>query len=294
LTRDATLVATALFACELGAQTPTAWQFEVVSVKRNLADDMLQLSPTLQPGGRVFAMNLPLRDLVAVAYGLEDNELIFPSPLADARFDLDARAGTDVTNEQAVTMLRALLSERFGLRTHAETRQLPVYVLARVHPTRLGQRIKPAGPECAPLTFPSVSAGLPPPPPPPPPSAGTSLGAKQVFPRCPTMFFSGGVSARSIDMYSLSTVLARMVRRPVLDKTGLMGEFDIDLTFTPERLEAPVTAAPADSPPPGPVGPATGAALATALSDQLGLRLDADRAPVQVLVVDDVRPPAEN
>ena len=60
LTRDATLVATALFACELGAQTPTAWQFEVVSVKRNLADDMLQLSPTLQPGGRVFAIPSPL------------------------------------------------------------------------------------------------------------------------------------------------------------------------------------------------------------------------------------------
>jgi uncharacterized protein (TIGR03435 family) len=254
----------------------------------------MQVLPTLQPGGRVFAINLPLRELIQVAYDLRDNQLTVSSPLADARFDVEARAGANTTRDQAVAMLRTLLTERFNLKTHAEKRELPVYALVRVNADRLGPRLKPSPPECASLTFPT-GPGLPPPPPPPPPAAaGTLLIANRMRARCPTMFFPGGMSVRAMDMSAFSVALERIVHRPVNDKTGLQGVFDFDLIYTPDTLEAPVASGAAGGPPPA--GPASqgGASLFDALRDQLGLRLEGGRAPVDVLVVDNVQPPTEN
>ena len=112
------------------------------------------------------------------------------------------------------------------------------------------------------------------------------------------MFFPGGMSVRAMDMVAFSSALERIVRRTVNDKTGLQGAFDFDLTYTPDTLEAPVgsgiTGGPASGPPPP--GPASqgGPSLFDALRDQLGLRLEGGRAPVDVVVVDHVQPPTEN
>ena len=241
-----------------------------------------------------------------MAYGLRDNQVILESPLSDARFDLEARAGTAATREQATMMLRALLAERFGFKAHPETRQLPVYVLQRVSPERLGPQIRKAGTECAQLTFPSGPAAPPPPPPPPAAMAGTPLGPSEVWAECPSMFFPGGWSLRSMSMHALAVALERLVRRAVIDKTGLPGVFDIDITYNSE-LEAPfaggggggVAGGSADGPIDGPATSAaspqrSGPSLFTALRDQLGLRLEGGRAPVEVLVVDQVQPPTEN
>jgi uncharacterized protein (TIGR03435 family) len=95
-----------LLAAHLTAQAPAAPKFEVVSVRANKSNPPMQVLPTLQPGGRVFAVNLPLRELIRVAYGLRDNQVILESPLSDARFDLEARAGVAATREQATMMLQ--------------------------------------------------------------------------------------------------------------------------------------------------------------------------------------------
>lgn len=287
-----------VLATSLSAQDTVAPRFEVSSVRANTSNPPMQVLPTLQPSGRVFAINLPLRELIQVAYGLRDNQLIVSSQLADAPFDLEARAGANVTRDQAVDMLRRLMEERFNLKTHAEKRELPVYALVRVTADRLGPQLKPSPADCAAPTFPS-GPGLPPPPPPPPPAtAGTPLLANRMLARCPTMFFPGGMSVRAMDMVAFSVALERIVRRPVNDKTGLQGAFDFDLTYTPDTLEAPgatdVIAGVGGGPPLG--GPATqgGPSLFEALRNQLGLRLEGGRAQVDVLIVDQVQPPTEN
>jgi uncharacterized protein (TIGR03435 family) len=296
--RFAALALAPVIAAIVSAQAPATPTFEVSSVRANTSNAPMLVLPTLQPGGRVFAINLPLRELIQVAYDLRDNQLIVSSALADARFDVEARAGANTTRDQAVAMLRTLLTERFNLKTHAETRELPVYALVRVNPDRLGPKLKPSPPDCASLTFPA-GPGLPPPPPPPPPAAaGTMLAANRTRARCPTMFFPGGMSVRAMDMAAFSAALERIVRRSVNDETGLQGAFDFDLIYTPETLEPPPAAGIAGAPPAGPLaaGPASqgGASLFDALRDQLGLRLEGGRAPVNILVVDNVQPPTAN
>ena len=303
MARLTTLALVVLTAAVSGAQVPATQRFEVASVRANRSGQPMQAVPTLQPGGRVFAVNLPLRELIRVAYGLQENQLILASPLAETRFDLEARAGATATREQSVAMLRALLTERFGLKTHREKRELPVFRLERVNAIRLGPQIKPSGTECAPLTFPSGPAAPPPPPPPPAAFSGTPLGSAELWATCPSMFFPGGWSLRSMSMPAFAVALERLVRRAVIDETRIAGAFDIDITYAPEAFETPFPGAGVGVATGGPIdGPAasappaqrTGPSVFTALQDQLGLRLEGGRAPVDVLVVDQVQPPTEN
>jgi uncharacterized protein (TIGR03435 family) len=289
-----------LLASLTAAQGPSTAAFEVASIKANRSGAPLQILPTLQPGGRVFAINLPLREFIQAAYGLRDNQLLLAAPLAEARFDLEARAGAGATPEQAAAMLRALLIDRFSLKTHGETRQLPVYTLERINTARVGTQIRPSGPACAPLTIPSGPAAPPPPPPPPPSLAGSRLGPRENGASCPSMFFPGTWSMRSMSMRAFALALERLVRRAVVDGTGLTGEFDIDLAYAPESFEVPFAGNVVGGAVGGPEGfgpgapQRTGPSVFTALRDQLGLRLEARRAPVDVLVVDEVRQPKEN
>ena len=106
-----------------------------------------------------------------------------------------------------------------------------------------------------------------------------------------------------MDMVAFSFALERIVRRPVNDKTGLDGAFDFDLTYMPETLDAPVGSGgasgavggpPAGGLPPGGPFSQGGSSLFETLRNQLGLRLEGGRAPVDVLVVDNAQPPTEN
>jgi uncharacterized protein (TIGR03435 family) len=179
-------------------------------------------------------------------------------------------------------MVRALLAERFALTAHAESRQLPVYLLTRVGGQQ-SRGLTRSGPECAPLTMPS---GIPMPPPPPPSMTGIPLSVTRTPLRCPTIFALGSighVSARAITMDGFASALVGAVQRPVIDQTGLTGEFDIDLTYG-SALEALPAGSPVDFSP----------VLFTAIREQLGLKLENARAPVQVLVIERVQRPTEN
>jgi uncharacterized protein (TIGR03435 family) len=273
---------------ERGEGTPA---FDVASIKPNRTGRGLAIV-ALQPSGRVSTENMAVRDLIVTAYGIDEVQLVgLPAWATAERFGIEARTNGDVTNDQARLMLRSLLADRFRLIVHHETRTLPALVLVRARKDRtLGDRIKQSGAECRRITPPP---GVPLPPPPPPGPAG---GIRPILPKdldtrraCGAMAIAGWLSARSISMERFAQVLSVYTRRPVLDRTTLEGEFDIDLSFTPEfETVGPLT--PGGGPPPNQDGPS----LFTAVQEQLGLKLESQRAPIDVLVVDRLERPSEN
>ena len=265
---------------------PATAKFDVASVKVNRSGAPIRSGPALQPGGRVIATNIPLRDLIRAAYDVDDNQIVgAPDWVYTAQFDIDARGPADLTREQAQAMLRDLLVDRFKLTTHAETRHLPIYRLVMARRDRaIGAQIKPAGAECAPIAGPA-GAPMPPPPPAAPGGGGVPLTAARRITRCPTLRYPGGISARALTMDFFAAIMAQAAGRPVVNDTALAGEFDLDLSYTPDlAASASAPAPPANSAP----------SLFTALEEQLGLKLESSRGPVEVLVVDRVERPADN
>jgi uncharacterized protein (TIGR03435 family) len=98
--------------------------------------------------------------------------------------------------------------------------------------------------------------------------------------RCGSMLVGGMVSARAITMEQFIVRLSDFVGRPVIDRTGLSGEFDFDLSYTPESAARGAIGVPTDGP-----------SIFTALQEQLGLKLDSQRGPVDVFVIDRAQPP---
>ena len=271
------------------AQQPASPAFDVATVKVNVSGPGPSFGLMVLPGGRVFAQNLPLRELIRAAYGLEDSQLEGgPGWIRTTRFDVDARAGGEVTVDAARAMARRLLADRFRLAAHTETRQLPVYELVMTRTDRsLGRSLRASGKECAPVTLP---AGLPPAPPPP---AGGGMPLTPGGFRCPGGLLPGHLSLRSLTTTAFASVLwRRQLQRPVIDRTALAGEFDIDLTYLPE-LET-FNGRPASENPALPAQILNAPSIFTALQEQLGLTLESARGPVDVLVLDSVEPLIEN
>ncbi len=230
---------------------------------------------------RFSAVNASLRLLLRYAYGLPDFRMIGgPDWMDTARFDIEGAAGGIVPFDQLRAMTRTLLEERFKLRAHMETRELPTYdlVLAR-RDGKLGNQITPSGTECLPITPP---AGFPPPPPPPP------GGAPRDGPGCGSMLGAGAISGRKMTIERLLTTLSPYVNRVIVDRTNLSGFFDLDLRWLPDLT--PFNAGPGLAPPP--IADPNAPPLFTALSEQLGLKLESSRGPVEVLVIEGVEKPS--
>ncbi len=264
-----------------GAQAPAT--FEAASVKRNATNRGPGVVAIT--GNRLSAPFVTLRELIRVAYGVNEHQVVGgPGWLDSDHFavgaTIPAGAGVDSIRE----MLRELLKERFALTAHTEQRDLPRYDL--LFSGRLGPKMRPAGPECAPI---AVPPGIPMPPPPPPPLAGAApmviLGQGPGNSRCPAAIMRGFILARDTTVEMLAFMLMRELQRPVADRTELSGSYDFDLSYLPDS--GPMTingqAINADAPP-----------LATALREQLGLRLDSTRGPVDVVVIHRVTAPTEN
>jgi uncharacterized protein (TIGR03435 family) len=279
----------------LGAQNPTpgtASAFEVVSIKPNRQRQGPSIV-VVQPGGRLVAANTTPRELILVAYGLQESQLANVPDWADQeRFAVEARTSDATPASTIRLMIRAMLAERFGLSVHSERRDLAMLALVKARSDgRLGPGLRPSGPECAPIKPP---AGIPiPPPPPPAPPGGTSM--RIILPtdeplkrRCGALFAPGWFAARNITMKELASALTQMERRIIVDETGLSGDYDFDLTFMPDNVRF------MPAPPPGGGPPSDAPSLPTALREELGLRLDSRRSPVDVLVVDGITRPSEN
>ena len=260
-----------------GATGPT---FEVASVKPNKSGDqrvMMQLPPT----GRLTATNISLRLLLRQAYDVQDFQIVGgPNWLNSDRFDIVAKAPEGMTSpEQIRPMLRALLADRFKLVAHNETREMPIYSLVPARSDgRLGPRLSVAKVDCQ--SRQTARRGGPPPAPPQP---GQPI-------ECGAMMGPGNLNVGGMPMSELARSLSPLVGRIVIDKTGLNGRYDFQMTYAPEgRGFGP---APGGGEPP-PVDPNT-PSLFTALQEQLGLKLESERAPVDVVVIDRVEQPTED
>jgi uncharacterized protein (TIGR03435 family) len=258
----------------VSAQSPTTPAFDVVSVKPNPTRSGVRGHSF--PGDRFVASNVPLRDLIVVAYGEEGQPLPDlqlsggPGWIDSDRFDITATVPAESRHDvaQKQRMLRALLAERFKLVVRAEIRTLPVYALVLSRKDRaLGPRFRHAAVDC--------EARL-----------ASQPGRRE---RCILYALpSGHLMLRGQTMSALAYVLTSLLERMVIDRTGLTGGFDADAEFNPEGLPGMA------SPPPEARAVNAAPSLFAALEEQLGLKLESTRGPVEVFVIDQVERPTAN
>ena len=247
--------------------------FEVVSIKPNPGERVVRA-----PGAPDrFVAEMTLRDLIRLAWELPGFRIAgTPSWAASERFVVNAKAPKPLAPGEAPLMVQRMLRERFALRTHVESRDMDGYelVLARGD-RRLGPSLKPAELDCEPFLTgrrPMKESGV------------DDNGRLRCAPRVGTV---GSVVTQHLTGANLSrliTSLENLVGRSVVDRTGLQGSFDLELTFSIDGLTV------ANRPPPA-AGSPEGPAVFTALEEQLGLRLAPARARVEVLVIDAVERP---
>jgi uncharacterized protein (TIGR03435 family) len=298
--RTAALVAS-LAVGALAAQAPQdpppgGWAFEVASIKPNNSGDgrvMMQTQP-----GQFRATNITLRLLIRNAYQLQDFQISGgPNWMASDHFDLIAKMpeGFQPTPGPPAPgsgpgpiqlMLRALLADRFKLAAHNETKDSSIYALIVARSDgKLGPQIKKSETDCAAIFAAGRGRG-PVPPPPGPPQPGETIP-------CGMRIGPGTLAAGGMPLSQFANSLGMFAGRIVLDRTGLAGNYDITMTWTPDQMPRPA----GDGPPPQLNGVAVdpnGPSLFTAVQEQLGLKLDSQRGPVETLVIDRAEKPVEN
>lgn len=251
-------------------------QFDVVSIKRTPEDTGPGADFGARPGGILRARNNGIANFITNAYGVENYLLVGgPDWIRTDRYDLEAKAPGEVSRPEMMLMLQALLENRFQLRTHRETREMPAYVMTLA---RGGARLQPPKP-C--MEVDQSQSAAPPSPPAPGATPLRSCGNSNMNTRSRPPYMTW--TANHIDSRGIAGALANFFRRPVVDRTGLTGFFDIQIDLPPLQ---PVTtdAGAADS----------DASVFTVLQEQLGLRVEEGRGPVDVLVIDRIERPTAN
>jgi uncharacterized protein (TIGR03435 family) len=249
--------------------------FEVASIKPRVGERA--------PGGpsspdRFTNTDATLVDLVRFAHDVQEFQVLGgPDWIRADRWDVAARAPGPASQAEMRQMVARLLSERFGLRMHGETRDMPIYELRMARDDRrLGPRMRPSAIDCAAMLEAgqrSGAAGSTPPP------CNWRVGITKTI---ATMVLDGAPMRR------FALLLQPMLRRIVKEETGLTGTFDLQLDFAADQMNVRLPL-PADAPAP-PLR--DGLSLFTALEEQLGLKLESTRGPVGVLVVDAVQQPS--
>jgi uncharacterized protein (TIGR03435 family) len=239
------------------ALTPSLAQpsqgFEVASIKpsRNpSADSNLDSAP----GGRLTATNITVRELIRLAYGVKDYQIEHaPGWLEGERYDIAAKSAAATTRslDQEQSQIRELLTDRFHLATHRETKPMQVYLLVMA---RDGPKLTEH-------------------------NDGTGSGTRRAC---------GHLAGKRLTMDTFAAVLSRQFERDVLNRTGLTGMYDFQLDWTPDSGPCP-------TPPDSEAGSVTALpSIFTAIQQQLGLKLESSKGPVEFLVIDHVERPTGN
>jgi len=210
-------------------------------------------------GDRFMAQNYSLKMLLQYIYDLNEDSIVgIPSQLDSKRFDIAAKISDPdldvlkkLSPEQERLMILPLLTERFQLKTHMETRTGSIYELV----------VAKGGPKLKPSTDQASRTGV-----------GTSFNSNG---------YSSKLTANSQPMALLAKILTDQLHRLVVDKTALTGNYDFTLQWTPDSAPASTDTNSAPS-------------IYTAVQEQLGLKLQSAKAPVEVLVVDHAAMPSEN
>lgn len=255
------------------AQAP---QFDVASIKKNpLGGARVSVEA---PPGRFQANNTPLRFLIRWSYRIAEPRIVGgPEWIGVDRFDVTATAPAEGwTGERTRQMVRALLADRFGLVTHTETREMRIYTLTVAKPGVFGEHLRPAAVDCS---APDTPARM---------GANGRVACGLLVSQAAT---SASLRGGGQTMTDFARSLGEYVDRPLIDRTGLTGRYDLELQFTADR------SALVGTPPPGGLAATVDsdiAPLPTALLEQLGLRLESERGSVEVLVIDRVSQPTKN
>jgi uncharacterized protein (TIGR03435 family) len=271
------------------AQTPPVERFEVASVKP-YKGPLTMISSNTEPGGRFVAQQQSLKDLIALAYRVRDSQIIAGPPwIGSDRFDVNARAARELPPFDPggpigplELMLQSLLADRFKLVSHRETRELPIFALVMARSDgRPGEKLRLSSTDCAKVFADRARAGQP----------GPLVAGDR--PTCGMVVSPWSIRIGGGPLSQLTMVLTNMTNRFVVDRTGLTGNYDVDLQWTPQgtRLGRPPGDGAPGPPFPAPPPDANGATLETAIQEQLGLKLDPQRGPVPVLVIESVEQP---
>jgi uncharacterized protein (TIGR03435 family) len=271
------MAAAILLASPIYAQSAQApLTFEVASIKPS-ASDLRGATFQIQPGGGLKVAGATLRSLLTFAYDVRDFQVSGgPGWIDSDRFDILARVERSSAAENAPAYprqmsdeqrrtgfqqmrerVKALLAERFQLTIHRESKEQTIYALVV---GKNGSKLQETKGDAGPM----LRRGR------------------------------GQITGQGIEMQMLASSLANQVGRPIVDRTGLKGRYDIKLEWTPDPGQdpGPLGAPPGVEPPPPP--DPNGPSLFAALQEQLGLRLESQKGPAEMLVIDRVERPSEN
>jgi uncharacterized protein (TIGR03435 family) len=286
---SAIVVLTSAIVCSAFVITPAAQtplRFEVASIRPSASQPSGTVGLRITPGQARFSF-LSLKDYITIAYGVRAYQIAGPDWLAAVRFEIVAKIPEGQQPNQVPAMMRALLEDRFKLRTHRESREFAIYSL-EIAPR--GPALVPVPDEQQPQAAFAVESG---------PSAEgkkvTSLGGGATLALGDNRF-----EADKVTMTMLADTLARFVDRPVVNMTNLEGRYDIAFSLAPEDFQAMMTRSTIGggfAVPPEMLHrleAASTAAIPDAL-EKVGLLLRSRHAPIDVLVIDRVeRIPTEN
>jgi uncharacterized protein (TIGR03435 family) len=278
----AILLAASSFA-QAPAQSPRP-EFEVASIKPYAASGPNEVAVGVHvDGAQIQATGLSIRNLIAIAYRIKAALISGPDWITSERFDISAALPAGSTAAQLPEMFQSLLADRFQMKVHRDKKELPVYVLgAGKGPLKLKE--SPPNPDAdkdEPKGTANVSAG------------GSAKGVGINFGHGVSFTFANNqFVATKMTMAMFAENLERFADRPIVDETGLTGQYDFTIDFTPEDYRVMLIRSAVNSG--GNVRPqalrlldhASPSALGDALQ-QVGLKLDSRKAPLDVLVIDD-------
>jgi uncharacterized protein (TIGR03435 family) len=301
--------------------------FEVASVKpaAPMTDGRIMVRMGGGPGtpdpGQITYTNVSLKNVMTNAFDVKGYQIQGPDWLDSARFDIVAKVPMGATKEQLKLMLQSLLAERFKLTLHHSTKEMPMYALVIA---KGGSKLKESPEDPTPTDASGPNGG---------PGGGTPRGpsvsfgggdikmGKDGFPQLPPGAGRGGgtmmmnmngrskMQATKSTMSNLVNQLGNQLDRPVVDQTGLTGKYDYTLEFAPDENQRGMRGMMAGMPMPMPAGggegggggggaaPDTqaGPTIFSAVQEQLGLKLEAKKGPIDLLVIDSIeKTPTEN
>ena len=255
------ILVTALFTAPLmivRGQSSEAPAFEAAAIKVN--NSGTSRSGISSYPNRIKIVNSTLKFCVEIAWNVKDFQVAGGGGWMDTdRYDIDAVAANPFTPGESRKMMQKMLADRFGLVVHSETQDRPGYVLV---PGRNGPKLPP------PVDDPSV-----------------------LFNRTPTG--DRTLTAPNVSMKQFANALSTALGSIVVDQTGIEGKYDVSFQWTPDASE-PRMSKSAEPLPPPPSDATPGPSIFTALQEKLGLKLEARKVPVEVIVIEQAHRPSEN
>jgi uncharacterized protein (TIGR03435 family) len=249
------------------AQVSTPPTFDAASIKRSASDSETFMKA--HPGGRLELSRVTLGTLAALAYRLQPFQVSGgPAWARSEYFNVNTIAARNPSEDQLLLMMQALLAERFFLKVHFETAERPVYLLVASKPggrNPPGLQVSTEG-SCVKIDPGSL----------PDPNACGSIGMGV-----------NHLEAHEVSMTRFAEALARALDRKVIDRTGRTENFNVSLRWLPDEHQTLPSSDAITLPPDTP-------SIFTALKEQLGLRLESSKAPVELLVIDHAERPDKN